>query len=30
MRHKETERIVREILKLNGMNAKADAELKKD
>lgn len=30
MRHKETERIVKEILKLNGMNVKAEAEVKKD
>lgn len=30
MRHKETERIVKEILKLNGMNVKAEAEAKKD
>jgi hypothetical protein len=30
MRHKETERIVREILKLNGMNVKAEADAKKD
>lgn len=31
MRHKETERIVREILRLNGMNVKGDAaEAKKD
>lgn len=30
MRHKETERIVKEILKLNGMNVKAEAETKKD
>ena len=30
MRHKDTERIVKEILKLNGMNVKADAETKKD
>lgn len=28
MRHKETERIVKEILKLNGMNVKQDAEAK--
>lgn len=30
MRHKETERIVRAILKLNGMNVTAEAEVKKD
>jgi len=30
MRHKETERIVKEILRLNGMNVKAEAETKKD
>jgi hypothetical protein len=30
MRHKETERIVKEILKLNGMTVKAEAEAKKD
>lgn len=30
MRHKETERIVREILKLNGMNVKQQDEAKKD
>lgn len=29
-RHKETERIVREILKLNGMTVKEQAEAKKD
>lgn len=28
--HKVTERIVKEILKLNGMNVKAEAEAKKD
>lgn len=30
MRHKETERIVREILKLNGMNVKQDAATKNE
>lgn len=30
MRHKETERIVREILKLNGMNVKQQDDAKKD
>ena len=30
MRHKETERIVKEILKLNGMGAKAEGDAKKD
>jgi hypothetical protein len=30
MRHKETERIVKEILKLNGMNVKQESEAKKD
>lgn len=30
MRHKETDRIVKEILKLNGMNVKAEQEVKKD
>lgn len=30
MRHKETERIVRAILELNGMNLKEEAKLKKD
>lgn len=30
MRHKDTERLVREILKLNGMSVKGDAEVKKD
>ena len=30
MRHKETERIVKEILRLNGMNVKAETEAKKD
>jgi len=30
MRHKETERIVKEILKLNGMNVKQDDAAKKD
>lgn len=30
MRHKETERIVKEILKLNGMNVKKQDEEKKD
>lgn len=30
MRHNITERIVKEILKLNGMNVKQDAEAKKD
>jgi hypothetical protein len=30
MRHKETERIVKEILRLNGMNVKAEADTKKD
>jgi hypothetical protein len=30
MRHKETERIVKEILKLNGMTVAAEAEVKKD
>ncbi len=30
MRHKETERIVKEILELNGMNVKKQAEAKKD
>ena len=30
MRHKETERIVKEILKLNGMNVKQDDVAKKD
>lgn len=30
MRHKETERIVKEIIKLNGMNVKDQADVKKD
>ena len=30
MRHKETERIVKEILRLNGMTVKAENEAKKD
>lgn len=30
MRHKETERIVKAILKLNGMNVAAEVETKKD
>ena len=30
MRHKETERIVREILKLNGMTVKQDAAIKNE
>lgn len=30
MRHKETERIVKEILRLNGMNVKEEAAAKKD
>ena len=30
MRHKETERIVKEILKLNGMNVKAEEKAKND
>lgn len=30
MRHKETERILKEIIKLNGMTVKGDAEAKKD
>lgn len=30
MRHKDTERIVKEILKLNGMNVKGESEAKKD
>ncbi len=30
LRHKETDRLVREILKLNGMSVKAEAETKKD
>jgi len=30
MRHKETERIVKEILKLNGMTVKADKDAKND
>ena len=30
MRHKETERIVKEILKLNGMNVKEEEKVKKD
>lgn len=30
MRHKETERIVREVLKLNGMNVKQDAATKNE
>lgn len=30
MRHKETERIVREILNLNGMTVKGEADAKKD
>jgi hypothetical protein len=30
MRHKETERIVKEILRLNGMSVKTEADAKKD
>lgn len=30
MRHKETERIVKKILELNGMSVKTDADAKKD
>ena len=30
MRHKETERIVKEIIRLNGMNVKAETDAKKD
>lgn len=30
MRHKETERIIRDIVKFNGMSVKGEAEVKKD